>query len=706
MSNITCKYTGSRPLYSPTRKLLDTIYTQAPIATLFHQSPPYANDGSKSILSNYLDLGLSNNYNQKSFSVPTPLPLFKQWPNTKSVPHYANNYLWNNFPSATDNLHLSEIHAILQAYLSPGNFGKAREQTAIVMTCKVAQKSYGTEKRFLCPPSTILLISNQWWTSEHSISDLEKTSDSHDTSSLTRKSPPIPPQIIVSISGEPFVHAGYIEWYDHLGVILGKTDCGSDIIFHRQKSEEGEVLRRKSRKVEPMQIDKRWYQRNNVLPVRGRCVSKQLFISDSNTHGGKVECLFKVKLGDNIPIGILPSLPIKVISKPSKKKKSRRNAELCIYHGDIVSLFNRVRSQTISTKYLSVSLNSGLFNSDPSDPNTIRYTRAPDKTRFVARTDSWDTFIIWIVDIEHPLIDDTVREAKDCIGPSMTHHTLSYPPPPSIAYCNTTKEPLGVHYNQPIVLQCLRTGVVSPIMTIRKVDKSSAVLCEEGFENLPAGGERKSKVYGDPVSQLHRIAVQFVQNFVQKNEDRINYNFNQSNYHPFPKDTYETPKETPLFIPQSEDPSYLAFIDETTSMRQSSKLRKQNRILEYLYYSPCNSSSIKRPTPCASKSTLNSKSNSINGTHYNDHFDENTTSPIHISHNETATVLQSSHSSCIAGPWKSNGPETPEINQELDVYWSKVLSDTSIWTIVGTGKSHSLSLNIYSFSDKAHTYFL
>jgi hypothetical protein len=64
----------------------------------------------------------------------------------------------------------------------------------------------------------------------------------------------------------------------------------------------------------------------------GRCVGKQLFISDVDEKKKKVEALVKViaSTGDDElerVIGTFPSRPIKVISKPSKKRQSAKNLE-------------------------------------------------------------------------------------------------------------------------------------------------------------------------------------------------------------------------------------------------------------------------------------------------------------------------------------------------------------------------------------------
>lgn len=66
-----------------------------------------------------------------------------------------------------------------------------------------------------------------------------------------------------------------------------------------------------------------------------------------------------------------------------------------------------------------------------------------------------------------------------------------------------------MYYNQTVVLQCLTSGVVSPVLIIRKVDHATVVVgggLQEGSKGVPDSYCPPGEVCGDPVSQLHKIA--------------------------------------------------------------------------------------------------------------------------------------------------------------------------------------------------------
>ncbi|KAL1918405.1 uncharacterized protein VTP21DRAFT_3065 [Calcarisporiella thermophila] len=71
------------------------------------------------------------------------------------------------------------------------------------------------------------------------------------------------------------------------------------------------------------------------------------------------------------------SAPITIISKPSKKTAKARNVSTCVLSNSRVSLFNRINSQTVRTKYMSV-----------------------EAGRLCAKNSSWSAFCIRVLNTE------------------------------------------------------------------------------------------------------------------------------------------------------------------------------------------------------------------------------------------------------------------------------------------------------------------
>ncbi|KAJ7772562.1 jkappa-recombination signal binding protein [Mycena maculata] len=349
------------------------------------------------------------------------------------------------------------IRPYLEQYIRTPNRLAFGERTVIVMSSKVAQKSYGTEKRFLCPPPTAIMIGNSWW------SEVVRRGDDPKL---------CPPRVVISISGEPVPQEGSIEWTGSSGKSFDVSDPPTGTTY------------------------------------TGRCVGKQLFISDVDEKKKKVEALVKITAPatDDEPervIGTFPSRPIKVISKPSKKRQSAKNLELCINHGSTISLFHRLRSQTVSTKYLCVSGSGSSFKGSDGAPLMGLDQRARSTTpSFIARTASWDPFVMYIVDVNKP------SGGIDAPPPPPPQPDYPSPPPNAIPFSNNGSQ-IPIYYNQTVVLQCLTSGVVSPVLIIRKVDHQTTVVgggLQEGAKGVADHYCAPAEVCGDPVSQLHKIA--------------------------------------------------------------------------------------------------------------------------------------------------------------------------------------------------------
>lgn len=135
-------------------------------------------------------------------------------------------------------------------------------------------------------------------------------------------------QVLISISGESNTSDGTLEW---------STPAGKPIDPTEDAYAEDAPPFHSSSPLHPHSLHQHQSPNGGAQPHPariGRCVGKQLYISDVDERKKRVEALVKISVaaqnGDRMEehyLGTFTSKPIKVISKPSKKRQSAKNLE-------------------------------------------------------------------------------------------------------------------------------------------------------------------------------------------------------------------------------------------------------------------------------------------------------------------------------------------------------------------------------------------
>lgn len=279
----------------------------------------------------------------------------------------GNTRQYSGTMAAPNNIHANHIYDInfkckRLTREAMRNYIRHREydMRMIILHAKVAQKSYGNEKRFFCPPPCIYLLGGGWKQRQ-----------------------------------ERMLCEGESEQNSQLCAFIGIGNSEQEM----------------------QQLD---------FTNKNYCAAKTLFISDSDK---RKHFMLSVKMfyANGEDLGVFHSRRIKVISKPSKKKQSLKNTDLCIASGTKVALFNRLRSQTVSTRYLHVE-------------------ERVDGNSFHASSSQWGAFTIHLLDDDESETEEfTVRDGY-------------------------------IHYGSTVKLVCSVTRMALPRLIIRKVDKQTALL--------------------------------------------------------------------------------------------------------------------------------------------------------------------------------------------------------------------------------------
>lgn len=202
------------------------------------------------------------------------------------------------FTPAPHNADAEDENQALRGYLNASNRLAYGERRLVISTPKVGQKSYGNEKRFLCPHPQATLYGTAWWTTQGEGCPV---------------TPIVPPRINISLSGEEAVKDASVSWANVDGKSLDDR-ISTETLMKRDQPFVGNVAGRN------LHISDGEGKRSNfTAQVRIRAPSAKTDMASQARAGADLE--------PREIIGTFESKEIKIISKPSKKKTNSKSSE-------------------------------------------------------------------------------------------------------------------------------------------------------------------------------------------------------------------------------------------------------------------------------------------------------------------------------------------------------------------------------------------
>ncbi|GAA6056291.1 hypothetical protein JCM3770_006760 [Rhodotorula araucariae] len=382
------------------------------------------------------------------------------------------------------------VQSEIRDYLAAENGMELGEKTVVIMNPKIAQRSYGNEKRLLAPPPQALLLGSSWWTTHEANSSLSLAA-----SAAAGKLPsPPPPKQRITLPPDVFVSISTDKVFPCVGATTQWVSDEGKLVLERDEAESA--------------------------PLAGRALSKSLAVNVTGELNKEVSTTVKTVVticepgaGEIEPRvwARLLGKPISVISKPSKKRTIVSGNIAGLSHGGLVSLYNRTKTYSGSTRYLCTSGVSSIFPSQEWASMTGGSARsfAPDARdlRLVSKTNAWDAFIVYAATTNKPSRGRATVSAKP-----------GFPAPPPNALPLDLKRQRSLYYNQTIVLQDLATGFISPVLVLRRVDAGNIVVGGGAIDDVVPPPPVDSALYptlpgehlGEPVSQYRPVALEVV----------------------------------------------------------------------------------------------------------------------------------------------------------------------------------------------------